>query len=131
MAPAALPATPDRLAIQAARLKVIQDLPIVLPAAQAIEAAAVPTQDLPTVAVLPAEVTQAQAVQDLVEEVIQEVAVPQEVPSLAVEALEEVPLQAEDKFRIQNTKFKSISKRGAFFIMDLRRIKKTRIFACL
>ena len=131
--PATEAATPtqDLPTVAPALPTAIQDPLIVLPAAQAIEAAAVLTQDLPTVAVLPAEVTQAQAVQDLAEEVIQEAAVQAEDPTQVAEALEEMPHQAEDKFRIQNPKFKSISKRDAFFIMDLRRIKKTRIFACL
>lgn len=76
---------------------VIQDPLIALPTIQVTEAAAIHTQDLPTVAVLPAEDTQAQAVQDLAEEVIQEAVAPQEAPSPAV-VQEAMPLQEEDKF---------------------------------
>lgn len=101
--------------------------PAVLPTAQAIETvavahtpdllAAVPavlppaTQDLLQAAVHPvhpAEATQAPAAQDQAEAAIQEAvtqaAVHPEAHTQAVEAQEEAPLQAEDKFRIQNTK---------------------------
>ena len=87
----------------------IQDPPTVLPAAQAAEVAAHTQDPLPAVLpVHPAEAIQAPAAQDQAEAAIQEAVTPEavhlEAPIQAVEVQEEAPLQAEDKFRIRNTK---------------------------
>ena len=98
-------------AAQAALPTATQDPPTALPVALAAEVAAVHTQDLPA-AVLPAATPDPQAVR---EAPTQEVAVHQEAPIQAAEAQEEAPPQAEDKFRIQNPKYKSISFEVLFF----------------
>ena len=104
--------TPDHQAIaQAAIPTVTPDRLTVLPAAQATEAVAVPIPDPPVVlaAIQDRPAVQAAAIQVEVvpqEAVTQEEVIRQEAPS--PEAVQEAMLQ-EDKFRIHNPLFKSIS----------------------